>query len=800
MWPAPGEALDRTLHAEVALTDLYAEALRQWAPEAMALALPDLGGEIVAGNPAIVASVLPPDPDAISHGQGSWDHITRSVILPGLSTLWALSFVEVLEAFGGVVSTVKDGVGKLDAVVRSILKRATSHTAAQIDAAAAIAASDAVAPMVGAYIEAQSTAAAAIPAMVRDKLVTSLGKLDPLTVTIDIRMKVGEFLTPDSDELREVAREQGYQAAGVMNDAAVAAANSVPGEVLEKCWIATLDKKTRPTHWAADGQRVANDGKFTVGEAELDYPGDLSGPAAEVKNCRCRVGVLAKGEALPDEVDRHTERLDGRDSVVINRDGSTQQEEIERRAHDGNIRARDDPDGLGQVSASADPHEQEMSMADDIETTETETYRTFTDAVVAIIGSPTSDGRMLAADIDLSFRSFPLPLMWTKQSSMGHLEAFTVGVIESASVADGKVLASGYLLNSSESDEAADQIGHGVTGPSVDLAATEWMLTDENGKEISEEDWWDMPMDAVVLQTITAAELIGTTLVSTPAFGDTSITLNAERESRDIAVVASAAAEFRPRTYSHKLFENPQLPAPTLPTMGDDGRIYGHLACFGSCHRGIASECVTAPRSRSGYRHFHTSPAVRLDNGERLPVGRLTVGTGHAPDTLKGGPAAAHYDNTGTCFALVRVGEDEHGIWFSGVAAPGATPEQIEMGMSAPLSGDWRDFGEGLELVAALAVNTPGFAARGREDDQGRPIALVAALGVSPRKAAQHTVAIDADAIRAAVAAGVADADAAREHRAEVQGLMAEATQRFGPLPPAPTPDEEVAELLGGRA
>lgn len=350
-------------------------------------------------------------------------------------------------------------------------------------------------------------------------------------------------------------------------------------------------------------------------------------------------------------------------------------------------------------------------------------YRTFTDAVIGLVGTPTSDGRMLASTIDLSFRSFPLPLMWCKQSKEGHSDSYTVGVIETAELRGNAIFASGYLLNTPEADAAATELAHGVTSPSVDLASAEWVFTDLTGKELSGE----ISPDTDAYMTFTKAELIGTTLVATAAFGDTKLAINESREAREVSLVA--AAEYRPKVYDHRLFENPNLTGPTLPTMGADGRIYGHLAVFGQCHRSVQTECVMVPRSPSDYAHFHTSPAVRLDNGQRLPVGRLTVGTGHADPRLGAAPAAAHYDNTGTCFALVRVGEDAHGVWFSGVAAPWATPEQVEQGVHSPLSGDWRNFGQGLDLVAALAVNTPGFSARGRDDDQGQPLALVASVG-----------------------------------------------------------------------
>lgn len=54
-----------------------------------------------------------------------------------------------------------------------------------------------------------------------------------------------------------------------------------------KVWLATEDHRTRPTHAEANGQAVALDQPFEVGDAELMYPGDMDGPAKEVINCRC---------------------------------------------------------------------------------------------------------------------------------------------------------------------------------------------------------------------------------------------------------------------------------------------------------------------------------------------------------------------------------------------------------------------------------------------------------------------------------------------------------------------------------
>lgn len=362
-----------------------------------------------------------------------------------------------------------------------------------------------------------------------------------------------------------------------------------------------------------------------------------------------------------------------------------------------------------------------------------EMFRTFTDAPVVVVGEPTSDHRILVAGIDLAMRDCPEPLMWCKQSGQGHDSSYTVGVIESIVRHNDQVLVSGYLLNTPEADDAANELHHRVTSPSVDLAGAEWHYADDGGNKLDNESLIPYLESGKPLFTaITKGEIIGVTLVAKPALGSTRLSLNDEREPREAALVASAAEEFRPRIYDHTMFENPRLTRPTALTIDEHGRIYGHLAEFGKCHRSVQSECVMVPRSPSGYEHFHTSPGLRLDDGSRLSVGRLTVGTGHADTRLRPAPAAAHYDNTGSCFALVRAGEDAIGIWVSGVAAPGASAEIIEQGLTAPLSGDWRNLGQGLDLIAALAVNTPGYAVHGVDDHEGRPYALVASLSPSP--------------------------------------------------------------------
>lgn len=168
------------------------------------------------------------------------------------------------------------------------------------------------------------------------------------------------------------------------------------------------------------------------------------------------------------------------------------------------------------------------------------------------------------------------------------------------------------------------------------------------------------------------------------------------------------AAAFAPPA---ALFANPNFTGPTKMRVTDDGqyrRVQGHIAQFGVCHRGVRNSCIMAPRSATDYAQFKTGSALTADGGV-IAVGKLTMGTGHADTNLGFLPAAAHYDNTGTGVAIVNVGEDAHGIWASGVMLPGVSDEQVVSFRASPISGDWRLVGRSLELVAALAVNTPGF-------------------------------------------------------------------------------------------
>ena len=77
------------------------------------------------------------------------------------------------------------------------------------------------------------------------------------------------------------------------------------GADVVKQWDATMDANTRESHQMVDGEIRALDEKFSNG---LMYPGDPSGGAAEVINCRCVLLQRAKWALDQKELDRLKER------------------------------------------------------------------------------------------------------------------------------------------------------------------------------------------------------------------------------------------------------------------------------------------------------------------------------------------------------------------------------------------------------------------------------------------------------------------------------------------------------------
>lgn len=96
--------------------------------------------------------------------------------------------------------------------------------------------------------------------------------------------RVGHVFDVASDSRAEmIARTETI---GGANEGSMLSAQQ-SGIVSGKTWLSAQDDRVRETHAEADGQTVALDEPFLVGEDELMFPGDEAGPPEEVISCRC---------------------------------------------------------------------------------------------------------------------------------------------------------------------------------------------------------------------------------------------------------------------------------------------------------------------------------------------------------------------------------------------------------------------------------------------------------------------------------------------------------------------------------
>jgi hypothetical protein len=179
-------------------------------------------------------------------------------------------------------------------------------------------------------------------------------------------------------------------------------------------------------------------------------------------------------------------------------------------------------------------------------------------------------------------------------------------------------------------------------------------------------------------------------------------------------------------------FDDPRLAEPT-PMQVDraTGRVWGHIAAWASCHTGYPSRCVPPPHSSPGYAYFHTG-SVETAEGQVVHVGRVTMRTSHADQHLSAADASRHYDHTGFAAAVVRAGEDGHGIWHAGSLLPHVTEIDVAELRRHPPSGDWRIIAGRHELIGTLCVNVPGYPIPRAYVASGQVVALVAAGALAP--------------------------------------------------------------------
>jgi 2'-5' RNA ligase len=413
------------------------------------------------------------------------------------------------------------------------------------------------------------------------------------------------------------------------------------------------------------------------------------------------------------------------------------------------------------------------------------------EGVLAVEGIVTGDGREFAPDA-LTWADLPVPLRWNKEDSHGgeaRTIAVNVGRIDKVWRDGPKIMGSGVLdLSDDDGRRVHAKIeGKFLRGVSIDAdsiadADVEYVFPDDvnaGTDEPGEDDLFEMLFAQPEKVVFHGGRIRAATLVDIPAFAEAYIALLDEagavvaggqlvteaelltlrnrsltpQSSTPLRVVTAGGPAHPAMNNLWKppaeWFNNPELPFYCGIVVTDQGRVYGHAAPFGSCHIGFDGECITVPRENE-HSHYMTGETV-CDNGVRVPIGQITVGTGHAPLHYGAQAAAEHYDNTGSAVADVAVGNDKHGIWVAGAIRSNADPLSVyELRASGRVSGDWRRIGGQLRMVGLLGVNVAGFLEEAKMRtlvSSGRPQTLVAA-GVAKQEWAMSKDEMERQAVR----------------------------------------------------
>lgn len=406
---------------------------------------------------------------------------------------------------------------------------------------------------------------------------------------------------------------------------------------------------------------------------------------------------------------------------------------------------------LSEIETEDDP--QELSSDTDSETFDSEPMKEYPwTGPIVFENVATGDNRIFKSDsINWEPETLPWAFRWQKSSGQGHAGSVPVGRVDSLErMPDGSIHGYGVVIPalSLEATEYMKLLETGVGGGvSVDGDSAQFdvMENDEGQPRVEFSSMRLRALSAVDIPAFNGARIHlikpnkypviarDQAPVTAPAMAvEIEENVFAVEEAVDTEIIDSEAVEieipvntdFRtketigwrfdaliasaiPVLPSVEAFVDPEFTGPTPLTVTKDGRVFGHLALFNTCHIGFPGTCVKPPKG-SKYQYFHTGQ-IETAEGDLVDIGHLTFNTGHAgmKDTARS--AAEHYDNTGTVAADVRAGEDEFGIWVVGALRSHLTDVDIRAFRSAPLSGDWRRIAGRLELVGALAVNVPGF-------------------------------------------------------------------------------------------
>jgi hypothetical protein len=378
------------------------------------------------------------------------------------------------------------------------------------------------------------------------------------------------------------------------------------------------------------------------------------------------------------------------------------------------------------------------------------------EGVLTVEGLPSGDGRMIKLGC-LTYRDLPVPLMLQTVTAQGHSGAVICGSIHEIERVEhdgfADIVGRGMFDSGENGTEARRLLSEGtMRGVSVDIDKAMAELVDpDTGEAVSMED---AMFGAPVVEMLVEGRIMGATLTPFPAFQEAYITVS-DAGTDDALVAAGAVGDVwtagvritddsftvggriapaalvasggvvipfpaaPPVSPPVDWFSLREMTEPEPFTVHADGRCYGLIARWGSCHIGFRDRCVNVPRGDGRYSKFRNK-RVLCEQGEFVWTGPIFADTVHPDLRAKASDAMAHYAHTGTAIADVTLYDNEWGIVAAGAVRPDATPQQIRGLRGSDVSPDWRPIDGRHELVGLLAVNVSGFIVDG----------LVASAGV----------------------------------------------------------------------
>lgn len=223
------------------------------------------------------------------------DAVTKAITRSRAKQVRAASTAREIRADLGVFDSAY-WRARTEALAEAMYEAAVTHGVARINSDFGVS-FDLEAPFVRGFIAARanqlagqvtSSTYAAIQSALADGVANGASIDDLATAVQDV------FDVASRSRAKTIARTEVISASN--GSASLAAAQLPPDVVAGAEWISTADDRTRDDHVDADGQVVPVGTPFTVGGEQLAYPGDPSGSADNVINCRCTVAHLTPAD------------------------------------------------------------------------------------------------------------------------------------------------------------------------------------------------------------------------------------------------------------------------------------------------------------------------------------------------------------------------------------------------------------------------------------------------------------------------------------------------------------------------